>query len=222
VSFERGEQFEQLFTSRQRCSDSLPQQRCSGTLPLPLERLIFMDFPQWYVVHTYSGYENKVASNILKTVENRDDLKELITAVKVPTEKVIETTEKGPKEYDRKIFPGYVMVKMTVTDETWYIVRNTRGVTGFVSPSSNKPIPLSAAEVTSMGLDLDETPEVKPEIGFVVDDLVKINSGLYTGWVGKVASIDREDESAMIILPMFGKNTEVNTPVRYITRVDFD
>jgi transcriptional antiterminator NusG len=180
-----------------------------------------MTVPQWYVVHTYSGYENKVAGNIQKTVENRDDLKELITEVKVPTETVTETTDKGVvKEHERKVFPGYVMVKMIVTDETWYIVRNTRGVTGFVSPSSNKPIPLTPAEVEAMGLGRTEPAAAKIEIGFKQGDLVKINSGSMEGWTGTVTSIDREDGSAVITIPMFGKNTEVTAPVHSLSRMD--
>jgi transcriptional antiterminator NusG len=180
-----------------------------------------MGIPQWYVVHTYSGYENKVAGNIQKTVENRDDLKELITDVRVPTETVTETTEKGvPKEYERKILPGYVMVKMVVTDETWYIVRNTRGVTGFVSPSSNKPIPLTPAEVASMRLESEEPVIAKTTIGFKPDDFVKINSGPFEGWTGTVVSVNREDETITILVPMFGKNREVIAPLYTISRAD--
>jgi transcriptional antiterminator NusG len=180
-----------------------------------------MDFPQWYVVHTYSGYENKVAGNIQKTVENRDDLKELITDVRVPTERVSEKNESGQtKEYERKIFPGYVMVKMIVTDETWYIVRNTRGVTGFVSPSSNKPIPLTSGEVTAMGLDKDVTPEAKLEIGFKVGDLVKIGSGSMEGWTGTVTSIDTAENTAAVTIPMFGRNTEVSVELFALSRAD--
>jgi transcriptional antiterminator NusG len=180
-----------------------------------------MDFPQWYVVHTYSGYENKVAGNIQKTVENRDDLKELITDVRVPTERVTEKNDSGQvKEYERKIFPGYVMVKMIVTDETWYIVRNTRGVTGFVSPSSNKPIPLTPGEVIAMGLDKDVTPEARLEIGFAVGDLVKIGSGSMEGWTGTVTSIDTAENTAAVTIPMFGRNTEVSVELFALSRAD--
>ncbi|MDR0943864.1 MAG: transcription termination/antitermination protein NusG [Ruminococcus sp.] len=181
-----------------------------------------MTVPQWYVVHTYSGYENKVKETILKTVENRDDLKELITEVKVPTERVFEKSEDGKqKEYDRKLFPGYVMVKMIVTDETWYIVRNTRGVTGFVSPSSNKPIPLTSEEVSAMGLDIDEaTGQVKIEIGFKQGDLVKIDAGPMEGWTGTVTSIDKSDNSAVITIPMFGRNTEITVDIVSLSKAN--
>jgi transcriptional antiterminator NusG len=182
-----------------------------------------MTVPQWYVVHTYSGYENKVKETILKTVENRDDLKELITEVKVPTERVFEKSEDGrQKEYERKIFPGYVMVKMIVTDETWYIVRNTRGVTGFVSPSSNKPIPLTPGEVTAMGLDREEEviTSAKIEVGFKQGDLVKIDAGPMEGWTGTVTSIDKQAGTAVITIPMFGRNTETTVEIFSLSKAN--
>ena len=108
------------------------------------------DAAKWYVVHTYSGYENKVASSIEKAVENRK-LHDLITAVNIPVERVTEVKDGKTREIERKLFPGYVLVKMILTDESWYLVRNTRGCTGFVGPNSNKPLPLSDEEVAENG-----------------------------------------------------------------------
>ena len=106
---------------------------------------------KWYVVHTYSGYENKVAATIQKTVENRS-LQDIILDIRVPLETVTEIRDNGPKEVERKMFPGYVLIKMVMTDESWYVVRNTRGVTSFVGPGS-KPVPLTDEEVASMGVE---------------------------------------------------------------------
>ena len=126
---------------------------------------------KWYVVHTYSGYENKVASNLEKTVENRQ-MQELIQEIRVPTEMVTEITDDGRrKEVERKIFPGYVIVKMVMTDESWYAVRNIRGCTGFVGPSS-KPVPLTDAEVARLGID-----QRQYEISYQVGDSVNIIDG---------------------------------------------
>ena len=138
--------------------------------------------PRWYVVHTSSGYENKVATNIEKIVENRG-LHDLILAVNVPVEKVIETTEKGEKEIERKLFPSYVLVKMVMNDETWHIIRNTTGVTGFVGPGS-RPVPLTDEEVERMGVEI-RTIEIK----FAVGDSVLITDGPLSGFIGVVEEI---------------------------------
>ncbi len=126
------------------------------------------DAAKWYVVHTYSGYENKVASSIENAVENLK-LHDLITAVNIPVETVTEIKDGKKREVERKLFPGYVLVKMVMTDDTWYLVRNTRGCTGFVSPNSNKPIPLTDEEVAAMGVEKREI-----EIGYAVGDSVRI------------------------------------------------
>ena len=128
------------------------------------------DESRWYVVHTYSGYENKVASNLETTVENRQ-LHDLIQEIRVPTETVTEVKDGKQREVERKIFPGYVLVKMVMTDESWYIVRNIRGCTGFVGPSS-KPIPLTDAEVARLGVESREV-----EVSYAIGDSVQIIDG---------------------------------------------
>lgn len=130
---------------------------------------------KWYVVHTYSGYENKVASNLEKTVENRQ-LQDLIQEVRVPTEMVTEVKDNKTRQVERKIYPSYVLVKMVLTDESWYVVRNIRGCTGFVGPSS-KPIPLTDEEVARMGVEVRQV-----EVSYEVGDSVRIVDGP-AGWV---------------------------------------
>jgi transcription termination/antitermination protein NusG len=157
---------------------------------------------KWYVIHTYSGYENKVASNLAKTVENRQ-LHDLIQQVLVPTETVKEIKDDKEREVERKIFPGYVLVKMVLTDESWYIVRNIRGCTGFVGPSS-KPIPLTPNEVARLGV---EKKEVKVSYG--VGDSVKIIAGPLEGFVGVVSEVDKEKNRVRVTVSMFGRETPV-------------
>lgn len=158
---------------------------------------------KWYVVHTYSGYENKVASNLEKTVENHK-LQDLIQEICVPTETVTEITDSGKrKEVERKIFPGYVIVKMVMTDESWYAVRNIRGCTGFVGPSS-KPIPLTDEEVAKLGV---ETKQV--EVSYSVGDSVHITGGPLEGFVGTVTEIDSEKNRVRVTVSMFGRETPV-------------
>ena len=138
---------------------------------------------KWYVVHTYSGYENKVASNLEKTVENRH-IQDLIQEIRVPTEIVTEIKDNKKREVERKIFPGYVLVKMVLTDESWYVVRNIRGCTGFVGPSS-KPIPLSDEEIARLGVEKKEV-----EVSYGVGDTVNIIDGPLDGFTGIVEEID--------------------------------
>ena len=147
---------------------------------------------KWYVAHTYSGYENKVKANIEKSVENRG-MQDLILDVKVPTEEVVEENGDKKKVVQHKIFPGYVIIKMIMTDESWYIVRNTRGVTGFVGPGS-KPVPLSDEEVERMGVEVIRMKD----IDFTVGDLVSIKSGPMEGFSGKVTSINNETRKMWI------------------------
>ncbi|MBQ1977115.1 MAG: transcription termination/antitermination factor NusG, partial [Ruminococcus sp.] len=148
---------------------------------------------KWYVVHTYSGYENKVASNLMTTVENRN-LQDMILEVKVPTEIVTEIKDDKTKEVERKLFPGYVFVKMVYTDETWYVVRNIRGCTGFVGPSS-KPVPLTEAEVYRMGV---ETRVV--EVSYKVGDSVRIIDGPLEDFIGVVEELNVEKEYVRVIV----------------------
>ena len=157
---------------------------------------------KWYVVHTYSGYENKVATNIEKVVDNRG-LRDLIPEVKVPTETVTEIKDDKTKEVERKLFPGYVMVKMVMNDDTWYIVRNIRGCTGFVGPGS-KPIPLTDEEVARMGVESKVV-----EVNYAVGDTVNVIDGTMVGFSGKVAEIDTENNFVRVIISMFGRETPV-------------
>ncbi len=162
-----------------------------------------MSEARWYVVHTYSGYENKVASTLMTTVENRG-LSDMIQDVKVPTEIVTEIKDDGSsKEVERKLFPGYVFVKMIYTDETWYVVRNIRGCTGFVGPSS-KPVPLTEAEVYRMGV---ETRVV--EVSYKVGDQVRIIDGPLEDFVGIVDELDVDKNYVRVTISMFGRETPV-------------
>ena len=158
---------------------------------------------KWYVIHTYSGYENKVAQTILKVVENRK-LHDLIFDVKVPTEMAVEKNDKGvSREVERKVFPSYVLVKMHLTDDSWYVVRNTRGVTGFVGPGS-KPVPLSEREVAALGV---ERSVKAVEVDFKVGDMVKIISGPMEGFTGEVKAIDLDENTVDVSVSMFGRET---------------
>lgn len=155
----------------------------------------------WYVVHTYSGYENKVATNLETIVENRR-LQELIHEVKVPVEMVPELKDGKERMVERKLFPGYVLVKMVMTDESWYIVRNCRGVTGFVGPTS-KPVPLSEAEVEKLGVETEHELSVDYQVG----DNVEITGGPLEGFVGLVEKIDLQNQKVHVKVSMFGRET---------------
>ena len=157
---------------------------------------------KWYVVHTYSGYENKVASNLEKTDENRQ-LQDLIQEIRVPTETVTEIKDNKKRAVERKIFPGYVLVKMVLTDESWYVVRNIRGCTGFVGPSS-KPIPLTNEEVAKLGVEKREV-----EVNYGVGDSVQIVDGPLEGFVGTVEEVDLEKNRVRVTVSMFGRETPV-------------
>lgn len=157
---------------------------------------------KWYVVHTYSGYENKVASNLEKTVENRQ-LQDLIQEVRVPTEMVTEVKDNKTRQVERKIYPSYVLVKMVLTDESWYVVRNIRGCTGFVGPSS-KPIPLTDEEVSRMGVEVRQV-----EVSYEVGDSVRIVDGPLDGFVGTVEEMNTEKNSVRVTVSMFGRETPV-------------
>lgn len=158
---------------------------------------------KWYVVHTYSGYENKVASNLATTVENRH-LEDWIKDINVPVEKVVEITKDNQKkEVERKLFPGYVLVKMVMTDDSWFVVRNIRGCTGFVGPNG-KPVPLTEEEIASLGVERHEI-----EIQYRVGDTVKIVGGPLEGFSGKVDEIDREKNKVRVTISMFGRETPV-------------
>lgn len=157
---------------------------------------------KWYVVHTYSGYENKVATNIEKAVENRK-LQDLISEVRVPTETVVEIKDNKRREVERKVFPGYVLVKMIMTDDSWYVVRNIRGVTGFVGPGS-KPIPLTEEEVSRLGVDTREI-----EVNFAPGDSVRVAGGYLEGFIGVIDSMEPENNIVRVIVSMMGKEVPV-------------
>ena len=165
---------------------------------------------KWYVVHTYSGYENKVATDLEKMVENRK-MQDLILDIKIPTETVKEVKEDKVREVERKIFPGYVLIKMIVTDDSWYVVRNTRGVTGFVGPAS-EPVPLSDAEVAALGVD-KRTVEVSYKVG----DLVKIVAGPLKGMEGSVISIDEENNVVSVKISMLGQEIPAEMELDQVT-----
>ncbi len=160
-----------------------------------------MDEAQWYVVHTYSGYENKVAQSLETIIENRR-LGSMIEEVRVPTAMMTEVKDGKEKHVERKLFPSYVLVKMIMTDDSWYIVRNTRGVTGFVGPGS-KPVPLSKAEVDQLCIDNLET-----SVDFKVGDSVEVTAiGPMEGFVGTVDEIDLEHRKVKVTISMFGRQT---------------
>ncbi len=160
-----------------------------------------MSEAKWYVVHTYSGYENKVASSLEAVIENRN-LRDMIQDVKIPVETVVEIKDGKRKETENKLYPSYVFVKMVLTDETWYIVRNTRGVTGFVGASSQKPSPLSQKEVDAMGVETK-----KQTIDFAVGDNVEIADGPLAGFIGEVVEIDADAMKVKVKVSMFGRET---------------
>ena len=162
------------------------------------------DTAKWYVVHTYSGYENTVKATIEKTVESRQ-LHDRILAVSIPLETVTEITESGvSKTYDRKVYPGYVLVKMVYSDETWHVIRNIRGVTGFVGSSSNAPTPLTEEEVYQMGVEKREII-----VNYTVGDTVRILDGPLSSFTGTVESVEVDKNAVSVIVSMFGRETAV-------------
>ena len=161
-----------------------------------------MSEAQWYVVHTYSGYENKVKVDIEKTIENRG-LQDQILEVSVPLEEVIELKNGAQKQVERKMFPGYVLIHMIMNDDTWYVVRNTRGVTGFVGPGS-KPVPLSEEEMMSLGF---KTPDVV--VDFAVGDTVVVTAGAWKDTVGVIRTVNESKQSITIKVEMLGRETPV-------------
>ncbi len=157
----------------------------------------------WYVVHTYSGYENKVKANIEKTIENNKHLAEQILEVRVPMEDVVELKNGVKKTVQKKLFPGYVLLNMEMNDETWYVVRNTRGVTGFVGPGS-KPVPLTEAEMKPLGIKTENV-----SIDFVEGDSIAVVSGVWKDTVGVVQKLDYGKQTATINVELFGRETPV-------------
>ena len=158
---------------------------------------------KWYVVHTYSGYENAVAAAVMKAAENRR-MTDLIHEVRIPMETVTEITESGEKTVERKVFPGYVLVKMVLTDESWHLVHNVRGATGFVG-SDGKAIPLTEQEILDLGVEHREVV-----VGYAVGDSVKVVDGPLNGFIGTVEALDLDKNSVSVVVSMFGRETPVD------------
>ena len=171
------------------------------------------DEAKWYVVHTYSGYENKVATNLETIVENRK-LQDWIQEIHVPTETVVEIKDNKKHEVERKIFPGYVLVKMVMTDDSWYVVRNTRGCTGFVGPNG-KPIPLRDEEVAALGVEKREI-----EVNYTVGDTVRITDGPLENFSGIVDEVDLDKNKVRVTISMFGRETPVELELDQAERLD--
>ena len=159
---------------------------------------------KWYVIHTYSGYENAVKTSIEKFVTGRG-MEDMILRMEIPMETVTEVTDSGAtKEVERKVFPGYLLIKMVMTDDTWHLVRNVRGVTGFVGEASNKPIPLSEDEVMALGMEKHEIVVL-----YNVGDNVRISDGPLESFTGVVEEIDAEKNKVTVVVSMFGRETPV-------------
>lgn len=168
--------------------------------------------PRWYVIHTYSGYENKVKTDLEKTVKNRE-LEDYFFEIVVPMEEQIEIKDGKRDTKLKKVFPGYVLIKMIVTDSTWYIVRNTRGVTGFVGSGTN-PIPLTDDEIRAMGFE-----EVPVNIDYDIKDSVKIIGGALEGFVGTVEEINKEKGKVKVVVSMFGRETPIELEFSQVQKV---
>lgn len=158
---------------------------------------------KWYVLHTYSGYENTVAAAIEKSAENRK-MEDLIQKVSIPVETVTEVTDSGEKTVERKVFPGYVLIKMILTDESWHLVRNVRGVTGFVG-SGGKAVPLTEDEIAALGVERREIV-----VGFKVGDTVKLTDGPLEGFLGTVDELELDRNRVRVIVSMFGRETPID------------
>ena len=171
-----------------------------------------MSEAHWYVVHTYSGYENKVKVDIEKTIENRN-LQDQILEVSVPLESVIELKNGVEKKADKKMFPGYVLIHMIMNDDTWYVVRNTRGVTGFVGPGS-KPVPLTEEEMANLGFRNEEVI-----VDFEVGDTVVVISGAWKGTVGAIKAINDSKKTITMHVEMFGRETPVELGFAEVKRM---
>ena len=158
---------------------------------------------KWYVVHTYSGYENKVKANIVKTIENNKHLAEQILEVRVPLQDVVEIKNGAKKTVQKKMFPGYVLINMVMNDDTWYVVRNTRGVTGFVGPGS-KPVPLTETEMRPLGIKSENVT-----VDFGEGDTIAVIAGVWKDTVGMVQRMDYGKQTATINVDLFGRETPV-------------
>ena len=168
--------------------------------------------PKWYVVHTYSGYENKVKTDLEKTIKNRE-LEDYFFDIVVPMEEQIEIKDGKRKTNLKKVFPGYVLVKMIVTEESWYIVRNTRGVTGFVG-SGTDPIPLTNEEIRNMGFEAAVV-----NVDYVVNDTVRVVNGPLASFIGTVQEINKEKNKVKVLVSMFGRETPVELEFSQVEKI---
>ena len=168
--------------------------------------------PRWYVVHTYSGYENKVKTDLEKTIKNRE-LENFFFDIVVPLEEQIEIKDGKRKTNLKKVFPGYVLIKMIVTEESWYIVRNTRGVTGFVG-SGTDPIPLTSEEIRNMGFEVAVV-----NVDYDVEDSVKVVNGPLTGFIGTVQEINKDKGKVKVLVSMFGRETPVELDFAQVEKI---
>lgn len=171
---------------------------------------------KWYVVHTYSGYENKVRDSIESTILNRN-LSEEICEVMIPMEKAEEIKNGVAKEVERKMFPGYVLVKMIMNDDTWYVIRNTRGVTGFVGPGS-KPVPLTESEMKALGIAVEKAEAVL-SVDFAEGDSVVVTAGVWKDTVSVVQKLDLNKQVVTIIIDMFGRETPVDVNITDVKKL---
>ena len=168
---------------------------------------------RWYVAHTYSGYENKVKTNLEKIIENRG-LGDLITDIRIPTEVVVESDGGKEREVESKVFPAYVLIKMVMTDETWHVVRNIRGVTGFVGPGS-KPVPLSEEEAAAI---IKDEPERTTTTAYAVGDTVNIIDGVFRGYSGKLSAMNEATGEVTVIVSTVGRDIPVNLDGKYVEK----
>jgi transcriptional antiterminator NusG len=173
----------------------------------------YTDGIRWYVVHTYSGYENKVKANLEKIVENRG-LGDKIVDIRIPTEIVVESDGGKEREVENKVFPSYVLIKIEMSDETWHIVRNIRGVTGFVGPGS-KPVPLTDEEAAAI---IREEPEVTTSASFQIGDLVNIIDGVFRGYSGRLDAINEETGEVTVIVSTVGRDMSVTLDKKCVER----
>ena len=195
----------------------LPEENTTEEMKKPEPQGVFIkqektDKPYWYVIHTYSGYENKVKVNLEKAIHNRG-FEDVILEVKVPMEETIEVKNGKKKHVQKKLYPGYVMVKMILDDETWYVVRNTRGVTGFVGPGS-KPIPLTDKEVRAMGVE-----DVQIKLDVEIGENVMVTSGPLESFVGIIKEVHPEKQKVKVVVSMFGRDTLVDLDFVQIKRI---
>ena len=167
----------------------------------------------WYVVHTYSGYENKVKTDLEKTIKNRE-LEDYFFNIVVPMEEQVEIKNGKKKTNLKKVFPGYVLIKMIVTEESWYIVRNTRGVTGFVG-SATEPVPLTEDEIRNMGFE-----DVPVNVDYEVNDTVQVVNGPLEGFIGTVQELNKEKQKVKVLVSMFGRETPVELEFNQVQKTN--